>query len=97
MYVYVIGSIACNSNPCQHDGRCDNTAQGFHCKCKGIYVGLTCARMYYAITVMNVAVYTDPYAIAHARAYITHSQSLPHIGHSCDFNYRYPGVSVYHC
>ena len=37
---------ACTSNPCQHNGRCANTTDGFQCRCNEAYTGLTCSGRY---------------------------------------------------
>ena len=62
MYVHFIGLNACKSNPCQHDGRCGKTERGFQCTCKGNYVGVTCGRRYYAVTVTYFPIPTYTYA-----------------------------------
>ena len=49
MYVTVFD--ACKSNPCLNNGRCDNTTQGFQCKCSGTYEGRTCSgKCYYYLS-----------------------------------------------
>jgi len=61
--VHVIELNACKSSPCENGGRCENTAQGFQCKCNANFVGVTCASMYYAIIVMHFTISADIYTI----------------------------------
>ena len=71
MHANVIDLNACQSNPCENRGRCEQTAQGFQCKCSGNFGGLTCTRRYYAIKGMCVAISIGTYSIAHApRTYV---------------------------
>ena len=69
--VHVIELNACKSSPCENRGRCEDTAQGFQCKCKDNFVGVTCARMYYAIIVMYSTISVTIYTIAHSYIYLT--------------------------
>ena len=46
IYVCVAVFDACTSNPCQHNGLCANTTDGFQCRCKGSYTGDTCSGRY---------------------------------------------------
>ena len=48
MTSYVCATVvdACISNPCQHNGRCAKTTDGFQCRCSGTYIGDTCSGRY---------------------------------------------------
>ena len=43
MCMFVTVFDACKSNPCQHNGRCDNTTGGFRCRCNEQHTGRTCS------------------------------------------------------
>ena len=51
IYVYVVEYNPCLSNPCQNEGVCSNSTEGFVCTCSGNYEGTTCSGRYYAVPV----------------------------------------------
>ena len=51
MFVHVVVYNPCLSNPCQNQGVCSNSTEGFVCTCSGNYEGTTCSGRYYAVPV----------------------------------------------
>ena len=47
--MFVIDYNACLSSPCQHNGRCKKSKEGFRCVCKGNFEGNTCSGRCYAL------------------------------------------------
>ena len=46
-FATVIDFMACNSNPCQHGGKCYKLGQGYVCSCDGNYGGRSCSSRYF--------------------------------------------------
>ena len=51
MVVHVVEYNPCLSNPCQNEGVCSNSTEGFVCTCSGNYEGTTCSGRYYPVLV----------------------------------------------
>ena len=51
LFVHVVVYNPCLSNPCQNQGLCSNSTEGFECTCSGNYEGITCSGRYYAVPV----------------------------------------------
>ena len=49
--MYVTDLHACKSSPCEHNGQCHDTLEGFLCSCNENYEGPTCSGRYWAIPV----------------------------------------------
>ena len=60
-FATVIDFMACNSNPCQHGGKCYKLGQGYVCSCSGNYGGRSCSSRYFqtiSVSILHVPVNT---------------------------------------